>query len=171
MDQLNAPTVDPEIIHIIIAMNAAAKKYDFIQSDIVGACMSVFHTHRSSCACHKAWRRTGRSHTAAAHQPLGALFATTVPANDREAMDACPPALNQATHSPDGKEWKLAIEAELDHFRLREAFTPVLKRIVVNHLLLSTTWIFTVKDTTDPDTGESLLKFIARLTARGDLDP
>ena len=48
------------------------------------------------------------------------------------------------------------------------------KQEVGNHLLLllSTTWVFTLRDTMDQNTGEQLLKFKARLTARGDLvDP
>ena len=101
------------------------------------------------------------------------VFATTAPSNGRKAKDIMPPLhYNQAMRTPDAAQWKLAVESELEQLRTREAFTPVLKTTVGDRLLLSTTWVFTVKETTDPVSGESLLKFKARLTARGDLvDP
>ena len=101
------------------------------------------------------------------------VFATTAPSNGRKAKDIMPPLhYNQAIHSPERVQWKLAVDAELEQLHSRHAFTAVPKQDVGDHLLLSTTWVFTVKDTKDPITNEPLLKFKARLTARGDLvDP
>ena len=65
---------------------------------------------------------------------------------------------NQAMRTPDAAQWKLAVEAELEQLRTRETFTPVPNIIVGDHLLLSTTWVFTVKDTTDRISGKPLLK-------------
>jgi hypothetical protein len=40
-DQLNAPTIDPEVVRVIIALVAADPACRFIQSDIVAAYLNV----------------------------------------------------------------------------------------------------------------------------------
>jgi hypothetical protein len=40
-DQLNAPTIDPEMVRVILALVAADPNCRFIQSDIVGAYLDV----------------------------------------------------------------------------------------------------------------------------------
>ena len=100
-------------------------------------------------------------------------MATTAQAPGRSATDiSVPMHYNQATRSPDWHIWKRAIDAELEQLGVRKAFTIRPKRMVGNNLLITTTWVFTVKDDVDPVSGAPLLKFKARLTARGDLvDP
>ena len=100
-------------------------------------------------------------------------MATLMEADGRSAKDL-PPPLNytQAERSPDWAMWKRAVAAELEQLGSRKWATIVPKRMVGNNLLITTTWVFTVKDDVDPQTGQALLKFKARLTARGDLvDP
>ncbi len=66
----------------------------------------------------------------------------------------------------------MAIDAELEQLGVRKAFTVEPKRMVGDNLLITTTWVFTVKDDIDPVSGAPLLKFKARLTVCGDLvDP
>ena len=101
------------------------------------------------------------------------VLATTALAAGRSAHQVPVPShYNMATGSVDWPMWKQAIDAELAQLEVRKAFTAVLKNVVGSNLLLNTTWVFTVKDDVDPATGAPLLKFKARLTARGDLvDP
>ena len=100
------------------------------------------------------------------------VAATTAAANGRSASQVPVPShFNMAKASADWAMWEQAIDAELAQMEVRKAFTTVLASAVGNNILISTTWVFTVKDVVDP-TGEHLLKFKARLTARGDLvDP
>jgi hypothetical protein len=54
----------------------------------------------------------------------------------------------------------------------RKAYTFQPTPLIGDHLLITTTWVFTFKDTVDPVFSAPLLKFKARLTAHGDLvDP
>ena len=101
------------------------------------------------------------------------VAATTAAANGRSASQVPVPShFNMAKASADWAMWEKAIDAELAQMEAREAFTTVLASAVGNNILITTTWVFTVKDDVDPITGEPLLKFKARLTARGDLvDP
>ena len=101
------------------------------------------------------------------------VLATTALAAGRTAHEVPVPShYNMATTSADWPMWKQAIDAELAQLEVRKAFTAVLKNVVGSNLLLRTTWVFTVKDDVDSVTGAPLLKFKARLTARGDLvDP
>ena len=100
-------------------------------------------------------------------------MATTAQARGRSAKDIPAPAhYNQATRSPDWPLWKMSIDAELEQLGVRKAFTVQPERMVGDNLLITTTWVFTVKDDVDPASGALLLKSKARLTARGDLvDP
>ena len=106
--------------------------------------------------------------------PDGAwVMATTAEASGRSAKDI-PPPLNytQAERSKEWQMWQRAIDAELEQLGSRNWATIVPKRLVGNNLMITTTWVFTIKDDIDPMTGQPLLKFKARLTARGDLvDP
>ena len=101
------------------------------------------------------------------------VAATTTAAKGRSASQiAVPNHFNMAKASADWTMWEKAIDAELAQMEVRKAFTTVLASAVGNNILISTTWVFTVKDDVDPITKEPLLKFKARLTARGDLvDP
>ncbi len=83
-----------------------------------------------------------------------------------------PGPLSEGHPCPDWPLWKVAIDAELEQLGARKAFTFQPKRMVGDHLLITTTWVFTVKDTVDPVSGATLLKLKARLTACSDLvDP
>ncbi len=61
-----------------------------------------------------------------------------------------PLALQPSQTSHEWPLWKMPIDAELAQLGARKAFPAQPKRMLGDHLLITTTWVFTVKDTVDP---------------------
>ena len=81
---------------------------------------------------------------------------------------ALPQHYSQARVSQLWPVWEKAIAAELAQLKAKNAWTEVDQSSAIDNILLGTTWVFTCKDSTEPQTGKPCLKFKARLTVRGD---